>query len=951
MRYKNENKYMQELLNQILYKNNWPRIIISLFFLIVIQINSIGQPKLNIIGYSSAEKYIDYPDTFINYYFIIGDYSGLKQVYGKLELSNLTLKNQSVEVRFVKKFFNTTYYNSCLMFSDNIGSSSEWLRMDTIGSPGIFTIELRDTASGNLLCSFDNVFIVLEKTDKQTIPSAPYYFLIYYVDDFFYYHPKGISHASTFVSNVKTSLMESWNKEVVNWDLCDGINKNGIIDMPVDNDSNYVIIIDNFYELFPKVKFKYHQGTEFGAWIEDYDRTIYIDCRLMQTWYANSYLISEESLLLKAIMHEFFHGIQWSHMSLNKIKSNFINSNDLDDELKNRMWLFEGQAKSFETVFMEYFRIKGRNEGYSIAHRGTYEEYCNAIMENTLDQNYQHFDFHHQKYKAALFWRYIYEHNYNVTTSERNRLSILKETCKAYDAIDTSNFTDIKDFMEQELKNANINNGGVFTAFDDLIIDFAEKVYFHDTSWVYDTGGYLNCWDDPNKENFYTMISSSIVEDKSFDGIPACNGKDSSIFDIRVPFMFRTHYHTRSSCSGPEKIVFNSDPYNTGNYARYHVNCYITDGFTLKEKQSLQLKNGMGELVLCTSGTEKIIIIVTRLDDKTTNPNDDYQIKIDGTISNPPFDFSAFFDPLGDPAMVKFFDLTDTAYFPDLNWNFGDGKISQDRNPEHNYNKSGDFNVILSGTLCKDRSYATPYTKRYDDLVYILPPFIADLTIKNATATGNAYQYTRTYNGTQFVFSETQNNPVTKTNNITISTHASLPLKGLKISLITPDAVTKFTSSMSKAGDAKSYAYLMPADSCKKGLNILQFEGIDSAGSKLINVREPQYAPVFIDSTGTGWDLDEDLITGGDIYPFLTPNPDKSFELYVSGACEDIKGVYFANNTANNYTIEFGDGVTANFNSQTIVFHNYIDTEKKYKVKVKNGSVVVETIKINFKKW
>jgi len=347
--------------------------IIIVFFPIIIQ-------SQNIYINGTKIKKNEYIRSNITTYNIISHIDGLPTNYNfSISIDGL-IKDTTVKV--LLRNINTT---SIKILLDSVvvpsigGVQTGLITADTLGISGSFFVEVNNQKSGSLIKRFEYNPLVIEKATTINIPGITgYNFLIHHSDNFFVNHPLGTT-PTTFVNNYLTNaFLASWQKEVNDWNLCDGLNGN----VPQDNDNTYHIYIHNISEIVGGFN-----NDQIRAHPVDGDRRIYIDSRPTAILNATSN-ITEKELIYELISHEFYHGIQFSHMSYDSIVNNFP---DPAAELHNRNWLIEGQAKFLETVFMEDYSDSANNVTYSLnTHDHSYGDYTEKFLKEALDKDYQY---------------------------------------------------------------------------------------------------------------------------------------------------------------------------------------------------------------------------------------------------------------------------------------------------------------------------------------------------------------------------------------------------------------------------------------------------------------------------------------------------------------------------------------------------------------------------------
>ncbi|MBI9053110.1 MAG: PKD domain-containing protein [Bacteroidales bacterium] len=905
-------------------------IIILLFIVLSVHAQA---PKVQINGIPFNNNQVDY-------------YHLTAQTGSRLKITvNFLTLGQDVDliVRNIAQYGGTIIYNSRQTVSSSgristILPSNNNLGVDISnglnGNSGFFEIEVREhngSLTGNLIVNFSyhnhsnnfDSYLVIEKQKQFSITGVPYNFIIHYADNFFNNHPLGIS-SNIFTGYVENAFRDSWTKEVDEWELCKGIsrtnNQGTITNIPFDQDGDYHIFIHSNYQA-PSLTFYF--GSDIYAVGNDGDRAIYIDSRSIDYVKSLSSIqnnhLTENELIYQIISHEFLHGIQWSHMSWNNIVANFPNS---QTELNNRLWLIEGQAKSLETIFMNEgnFSTINANTAFAInTYKYSYEYYTAGFLNDAIGSNYNFKSHHDIKYDYAMFWRHLYEHNLdktNNTITNKDKLAIFRETCKAYEQNNSSNFGKIETFMSNELLNVN----GNFKTYDEALSNFTEKAYFHDNRWKKD-GHLVNNWDDPNTNNFYTSILANPSNPAFTEPIAiSCNQSTSfpQIFpstdtDIDKSFAFRAHkVETNNINYQTKSLYFNADPDGDNIMADFKVQFHTFNTTTneITSSKEIETVNGVGQKNICHAVGEDFVVLVTRVDGNEGVIPGNYEIKWDNAIQAN-LNFNAK-QSIFDLKLIKFRNLS-TGATGDWLWDFGDGISSTIENTGHEYTKSGSFNVSLKHIDCTEQTFVK------NNYINILPAYIESVGISQNSEVIPSVEFEREYNKSSntWSFEETNNFEVLEATTLNIDVKTSLPLKSLNIEVFNGNALV-YTTTLSSEEIAKktNWTFLIPSEKITAGLYKLKFSGKDFADIPIIKEKDPVLSKLFIDESQVGWDYDVDvkpLLGTDNNYIFLVDgdvgeNPEDYLDVVIENNCGDNIEITVSNNSDKWHVITI-DGV------------------------------------------
>jgi len=204
-------------------------------------------------------------------------------------------ENVSVKINPVYGYVDS-FLDQLLVIDENGNASYNWKPENTTNT-GICEIQIDEDGT---ITDFQDILIIPEKTLTGSFNSG-YDFTIYYTDQFFTLHPNGIDHALSFTTFVKDALEASWNKQVLEWDLCEGIAGG----LPVDNDNNFQVFINDAEYATLNI---YHGSFQTGSSTGN-ERANAIGNRLYQIYNAYSF---EENLIFSILSNQFYHGIEWS---------------------------------------------------------------------------------------------------------------------------------------------------------------------------------------------------------------------------------------------------------------------------------------------------------------------------------------------------------------------------------------------------------------------------------------------------------------------------------------------------------------------------------------------------------------------------------------------------------------------------------------------------------------
>jgi len=871
----------------------------------------------------------------------------------ELTITRISIGNPSVIIHqsnhaTTASILNVTLSSSTLNHAGNaIGDNT-----------GIFRIQLKTTSlTPNQTFSFSTNYLVIEKTKSVNIPgSIGYNFQIHFVDQFFQGRTGDINPYLVCLTN---ALNESWQKQINDWELARGLpgdiprNYDDTYDLYISGYSYYILTGSNIVALFHKSGILPAGSNikDFDNGIVKHERYIEIDCDPLNVnaFNANQTYITLQELVYEIVPHEFYHGIQWSHTSWN------TDALQVDGNVLNMQWWFEGQAKALETVFMTdpSYNTKTNNIAYatmgnktSLIHRFSYEVYVREFIKGALDVNYNYRAIQDNTqpdngYYFALLWRHIYENHFNSGVPEKDRLEFFRETSIVHTST-TNNLSDIK----SSIMNPSFTNvSGNFSNFDEALVDFAEKTYFHDNKWKNPDGTLIQNWDDPNSNNFYATISS--YTPPTVNVIPSSNVITPVVSSINKSFAFRPHVFSFTN-PGRYTFTFNGDDDGDNSTDTYHVKAYITENDIIFYNKDFVLTNGVGSLddICIKNAAQELVLLVTRLDpDEATVNGEAYRIS-ETIEASPVALFDANLSPTDSPFTIQFNDKS-TGGIINWDWDFGDAQTATDQNPKHEYTTSGSYSVELEVNNC-----ATSHSLLRDNYINILPPYIIEV---NVSAEGEVkYQYSRTYNDASGFQFSSNGSYIREGKDIVVEVETSLPLVSLKLVMKNEKGEVVFneTKYSNLTGSSTNWTYNISKEVIGPRLNSLWFDGTEYSGIPLVNVKEPSAPPVFIDESAAGWSIDIPFITGIDNNYFIyVQTADNSgiepIQLYQINNCNENRLVVI-NNSNDVHEVNFGDGSIETLNPYTFIDHKYGVGAEVYEMQISLNGKVIKTEAIHF---
>lgn len=424
--------------------------------------------------------------------------------------------------------------------------------------------------------TFNNIRFMPEKILTGNF-NAGYDYIIYYTDQFFWFHPNSITHSLAFANNCQISLNQSWDDQVNNWQLANGLANN----QPEDNDNLYELCINDGVSTH-----KYHRTTTSQAFGGG-SRVIGIESTLH--YFRFPEYSTEEVLIDIATGHEFYHGIQWGH-----------------NQWQGGDWLTEGQARFLQTVI---------NENEEFQSMRMYPEDANNYLQTNLNTSLLHIS-----YRYCIYWRFLFE-NY-LSGSTQVKLAIFREICRE---VNSNTIPNIENAINSALDAGN----GIYNSFDNSLKEFAKANYIltlndSDPNQAYD---HPEIYDDiiPRREVTFTGIEDTIL-----GVIPISFGTDFieiSISEMPLEYdsiliHFDGGYINGGMGDGDDQDEFYVQLIhsNNGNFIDSH-------SFELDDNEEGRFNLSS----IISDVDDKIGIIITRLDNKDgnlTNAPGDYRIDV-----------------------------------------------------------------------------------------------------------------------------------------------------------------------------------------------------------------------------------------------------------------------------------------------------------------------------------
>ncbi|MDH5186471.1 MAG: hypothetical protein OEW70_05340, partial [candidate division WOR-3 bacterium] len=269
-------------------------------------------------------------------------------------------------------------------------------------------------------------------------------FTVYFTDQFFQGLGQDSGYPSRFAGYVKDAAVESWQKQVVDWHLADGLPSN----KPKDADAHHQFFAINTLNWYHGEKCPSQNS---GAWsyMGGNIRKVWVRC---DAWHRFEIYYSSLALLLNSmICHEFYHGIQGGHSRI-----------DLKVGWK---WFIEGQARFLQSVQVQ------NEEFLHVNHQ--YPEAANGYLDSLMNRSLKSLD-----YPFCLYWRFLYE-KFNKDGSTKDKLEIIRDAYKSTDTVGNHPIVD----GSRAISRAFSNSPQVCkpcTTFAQSIDSFATTCYLRD---------------------------------------------------------------------------------------------------------------------------------------------------------------------------------------------------------------------------------------------------------------------------------------------------------------------------------------------------------------------------------------------------------------------------------------------------------------------------------------
>ena len=283
--------------------------------------------------------------------------------------------------------------------------------------------------------------VITEKFHPPDVDS----FTVYFTDQFFQGLGQDSGYPSRFAGYVKDAAVESWQKQVVDWHLADGLPSN----KPKDADAHHQFFAINTLNWYHGEKCPSQNS---GAWsyMGGNIRKVWVRC---DAWHRFEIYYSSLALLLNSmICHEFYHGIQGGHSRI-----------DLKVGWK---WFIEGQARFLQSVQVQ------NEEFLHVNHQ--YPEAANGYLDSLMNRSLKSLD-----YPFCLYWRFLYEKFYpNENTAQK--LSIIRDCYKYTDSVGTKPIADGARAIDKAFVEAGQQGNAPFGSFAKSIDSFATACYLRD---------------------------------------------------------------------------------------------------------------------------------------------------------------------------------------------------------------------------------------------------------------------------------------------------------------------------------------------------------------------------------------------------------------------------------------------------------------------------------------
>ena len=428
--------------------------------------------------------------------------------------------------------------------------------------------EVQVDTSGTVI-PFNDIWIIPEHTLTGTFNSG-YDYTVFFTNQFFSYHSSGITHAPTFAGYTETALTESWDDQVNNWSLAQGLTNN----QPEDSDDNYEIGINDHDS-----NHRYH-GTYDNHAFGGSSRKIGI----RYDSYITQPLYSSELMRIKVAMcHEFYHGIQYGHNSWS-----------------SGHWLTEGQARALPSIqYQSEEYLETIQHFYPVDSNNYLNFYLNTSLLSV-------------SYRYCLYWRFLFEHYRTGTTAQK--LEIFREACQNCNS-------ETLPAIESGMNTALGSTGGVYSTMDASIETFTKNAYLNDPTY--------NLWNPCPSNDFYT--SPPISNDNNSDGITNTFSGNTIIEPNSIPSSFGIDYMVFDFDEEVNfvSLHFEGDPDDDGDMADFYVNVLFFEGTTFDSESEITLTDGEGTIGFeVNNPIDKAVVTIARLDTDESTSDNDYFIKL-----------------------------------------------------------------------------------------------------------------------------------------------------------------------------------------------------------------------------------------------------------------------------------------------------------------------------------
>jgi PKD repeat protein len=345
-------------------------------------------------------------------------------------------------------------------------------------------------------------YIVTERSKTGIFSNSPtnFKYKINWVDYWLNKHtaPLFTRTPAQFISDTEDALMFSWQKQIIDWGLCEGLTNNELIDDTQLN-PEFDLNIDSWNQ----DGFPYRGCRSSNAMSSKDYRNISIDYNIFKMGQIFPKYSNEKILLYSAISHEFFHNIQYSF-----VQANYIPKNEMQ-------WLYEGQCVLMQTLIMnEYGNLNNLPNEEFLIDRYYYSMTNNMLGYILNDQVYSlppsmptypigdglyltNISHDANPYEWSVLWRYLFDtyfQNDGNLPPTKTGLKIIMESVKH-----ATNLSTIQADMDNLLATSN----GTHSTFIGLLGNFAEDLYFCNNKQI---SGFID--DSPN---FYANLNNRIT--------------------------------------------------------------------------------------------------------------------------------------------------------------------------------------------------------------------------------------------------------------------------------------------------------------------------------------------------------------------------------------------------------------------------------------------------------